>query len=131
MSLSVTRLLTRLGRWQIRKIREGQLNMSHCGVLSWRGKQTKSWTCNFVSFWIQFNSRTQIFHLREEKQVEHITCLKHINLSRTWWCCWKVDSATLHARFCLQVGEHERLIETAEFRRNAIIPCMFLESFGC
>ena len=28
--------------------------------------------------------------------------------------------------FCLRVGKHERIIRTTEFRRNAIIPCMFL-----
>ena len=105
--------------------------MSHCGALSWRGIQTKSWTCNVVSFWIQFNNRTQVLHLREGKQDGHITCLKLINLSRTWWCCWKVDNATLHAGFCLPVGEHERFVTTAEFRRNAVIPCMLLESFDC
>ena len=36
---------TRLGRWLIRKLREVQHNMSHCGVLSWKGVQAKSWTC--------------------------------------------------------------------------------------
>ena len=51
MSLRVTMLLTRLDRWLIRKIRQVQHNMSRCGVLSWRGIQTKSWTCNFISFW--------------------------------------------------------------------------------
>ena len=30
--------------------------------------------------------------------------------------CWKVDNATLHAGFCLQVGKHERLVTTAAFR---------------
>ena len=44
MSLRVTTLLTRPGRWLIRKIRHVQHNMFHCGVLSWRGIQTKSWT---------------------------------------------------------------------------------------
>ena len=131
MSLWVPRLLKRPGRWLIRKICQVQHNMSHCGVLSWRGTQTKNWTCNFVSFWIQFNSRTQIFHLREGKQDGHITCLKHINLSRTWWRCWKVDNATLHASFCLRVGEHERLVTTAKCRRNTIIPCMLLKSLDC
>ena len=41
MSLLLTRLLTRLGRWLRRKIRQVQYTMSHCGVLSWRGVQTK------------------------------------------------------------------------------------------
>ena len=105
--------------------------MSHCGVLSWSGIQTKSWTCNFVSFGVQNKSQTQVFHLREGKQDGHITCLKHINFGRTWWNCWKVNNATLHAGFCLRVGEHERLVATAEFRPNAIMPCMLLESFDC
>ena len=65
MSPWVTRSLTQLGRWLIRKIRQVQHNVSHCGVLSWRRIQTKSWTCNFVSFWIQFTGHTQVFHLRE------------------------------------------------------------------
>ena len=42
-----------------------------------------------------------------------------------------LDNATLHANFCLRVGEHERLTTTAEFRRHAMIPFMFLESFDC
>ena len=67
MSLRVTRLLTRLGRWLIRKIRQIQHIMSHRGVLSWRRIQTKSWTCNFVSLRIQFISRAQFFHLRERE----------------------------------------------------------------
>ena len=127
----VTRLLTRLGRWLKRKIREVQHNTSYCGVLSWRGLQTKSWTCNLVSLWIQFNSRTQVFHLREGKEDGHITCLWHINLCRTLWNCWKVNDATFLAGFCLRVGKHERFVTTAEFRRDAIIPCMLLESFDC
>ena len=65
MSPWVTRSLTQLGRWLIRKIRQVQHNVSHRGVLSWRRIQTKSWTCNFVSFWIQFTGHTQVFHLRE------------------------------------------------------------------
>ena len=44
---------------------------------------------------------------------------------------WKVDNATLHAGLCLRVGERERLITTAEFRRNVIIPCVLLECFDC
>ena len=131
MSPWVTRSLTRLGRWLIRKTRQVQHNVSHCGVLSWRGVQATSWTCYFVSIWVQFNGHTQFFHLRKGKQDGHATCLKHINLGRTWWCCWKVDNATFHAGFCLGVGEHERLIATSKFRRNAIIPCMLLESFDC
>ena len=70
----------------------------YCAVLSWRGIQTKSWTCNFVSFWIQFNSRTQVFHLREGKQDGHITCLKHINFVRKWWKCWKVIDAAANTK---------------------------------
>ena len=35
------------------------------------------------------------------------------------------------AGFCLAVGEHERFVTTTEFRRNAIIPRMLLESFDC
>ena len=50
MSPWVTRLLTRLGHWLIRKIRQVQHDMSHCGVLGWRRVKAKSWTCNFVSF---------------------------------------------------------------------------------
>ena len=103
-----------------------QHNISHCGVLSWR-----SWTCNCVSFWIQFNSRTQVFHLRQENKMGISPVSSTLNLSRTWCCCRKVDNATLHACFCLRVGEHERLIATTEFRRNAIIPCMLLEAFDC
>ena len=94
--------------------------------------KTKSWTCNFVSFWIQFNSRTQVFHLRErENKMGTSPVSSTSSLGRTWSCCWKVFYATLHAGFCLGVGEHERLITTAEFRRNAIIPCMLLEYFDC
>ena len=78
VSLRVTRLLARLGCWLIRKTRQVQHNMSHCGVLSWRGIQTKSWRCTFVSLRIQFNSGTPIFHLRKGKQNGHIMCLKHI-----------------------------------------------------
>ena len=40
-------------------------------------------------------------------------CLKYINLGRTWWNCWKVDSATFHAGFCLGVGKHDRFVTTA------------------
>ena len=60
----------------------------------------------------------------------HITCLKYNNLGRSWWNCCKVGNATFFAGFCLKVGKHERIV-TAEFRRNAIIPWMFLESFDC
>ena len=76
--------------------------------------------------WIQFNNRTQVFHLREGKQDGHVTCLEHINLGGTWWNCWKVDNATFLAGFCLGIGKHERFVTTAEFRRSVIIPCMLL-----
>ena len=39
--------------------------------------------------------------------------------------------ATFLAGFVLGVGKHERLVTRAEFRRNAIIPCMLLEYFDC
>ena len=39
--------------------------------------------------------------------------------------------ATFLAGSVSGVGKHERLITSAEFRRNAIIPCMLLESFDC
>ena len=63
MFLRASRSLTRHGL--VRKTRQVQHNTSHCGVLSWRGVQAKSWKWNFLFFWIQFNSRTQILHLRE------------------------------------------------------------------
>ena len=115
MSPWVTGLLTRLGRWLTRKIRQVQHNTSHCGVLRWKRIQAESWTCNFV--WIQFNGHTQGFHLKEGKQDGQFTCLKHINLGGTWWCCWKVDNATFHASFCLGVGEHKGLIQ----RQNSVV----------
>ena len=89
------------------------------------------WTCNFVSFWTQFNSHTQVFIRERENKMGTSPVFTHINLRRTWWRCWNVDNATLHAGFCLRVGEHERLAATAEFRRNATIPRMLLESFDC
>ena len=95
----VTRSLA-LGRWLIRKTRQVQHNVSHCGVPSWRRVQAHP------------NSSSE-----KGKQNGHITCLKHINLGGTWWCCWKVDSATFHAGFCLAVGEHDAT--TAKFCRNA------------
>ena len=105
--------VTRLDRWLIRKIRHAQHKKSHCGVLNWRVIQTKSWTCNLVSFWIQFNCRTQISHLREGKQDGHITCLWHINLCRTcFWNCWKVNIATYLAGFCLRISKHEKFVTT-------------------
>ena len=117
----VTRSLTRLGRWLVRKTRQVLHNMSHCGVLSWRGVQAKSWTCNFVSCRVHFQSHTQFSHLRRGKQDGHVNGLKHINLGGTWCCCWKEDNATVHAGFCLG-GEHERLITTANFCRNTVVP---------
>ena len=80
-------------------------------------------------FGIQFDCHTQVFQLRERKQDGHITCFKHINLSRTLLCCRKVDIASLHASFCLRIDEHERLITTADFCRNATRPCMFFFFF--
>ena len=77
-----------------------QHNVSHCGAPSWRRVQAHP------------NSSSE-----KGKQNGHITCLKHINLGGTWWCCWKVDSATFHAGFCLGVGEHDAT--TAKFCRNA------------
>ena len=69
----------------VRKTREVQHNVSHCGVLSWRRVQAKSWTCNFVSLWIQFNSRTQIFHLvKGEQDGEH-----HLSQARQLW--WNME----------------------------------------
>ena len=79
MPLWVTRLITRLSRRLIRETRQVQHKKSHCGTLSWRGKQARSWACNLVSLRIQFNSRTQISHLWKRKQNRYITCLKHIN----------------------------------------------------
>ena len=97
MSLWVSRILTRLGRDLTRKIRQVEHNMSHCGVLSWRGIQTKNRTCNFVSFWIQFKSRTPSFSSEiDSKQDGHITCLK------TWWNCWKI-SVRVSVRSCVCV----------------------------
>ena len=80
MSLWVTKLLPRLGLWLVRKIRQVQHNMSHCGVLSWRGIQARSWTCNFVSFWIQFNSRTQVSQ-RQNSVVMPAYHARFLNLS--------------------------------------------------
>ena len=131
MFLWVTRSIARFSRWLIHKTRQVQHNYVPLWNLSWRRKQAKSWARNLVSFWIQFKGHTQVFHLRRRKQDGHVTCLKHINLGRTWWCRWKVDNATFHAGFCLGVGEHEGLITTAKFRRNTIIPCMLLQSFDC
>ena len=65
MSPWVTRSLTRLGRWLVRKTRQVLHNMSHCGVLSWRGVQAKSWTCNFDSRRVHFQGHTQISHLKK------------------------------------------------------------------
>ena len=42
-----------------------------------------------------------------------------------------MDNATLHAGFCLGVGEHERFVTTAKFRRNTVIPCILLKYFDC
>ena len=47
-----------------------------------------------------------------------MTCLKHNNLGRKWWSCWKVNNATFLARFCLGVGKHKGFITTEKFRRN-------------
>ena len=131
MFLWVTRSIARFSRRLIHKTRQVQHNMSHCGILAGEEKQAKSWERNLVSFWIQFKGHTQVFHLRRRQQDGHVTCLKHVNLGRTWWCRWKVDDATFHAGFCLGVGEHEGLITTAKFRRSTIIPCMLLQSFDC
>ena len=49
MSLWVTRSITRFSRGLIRKTRQVQHNMSHCGICSWTRKQAKSWACNLVS----------------------------------------------------------------------------------
>ena len=74
MSLRVIRSLTRLGGWLIRKIRQVQHNMSHCGILSWRGKQAKRSACNLVPLRIQFNSRTEFSHLKKrKKEVHHLS----------------------------------------------------------
>ena len=51
------------------KTRQIQNHMLHCGVLSWRGVQAKSWTSNFVSCWVQLNGLSQIIYLRKGKQV--------------------------------------------------------------
>ena len=62
MFLRASRSLTQF--WLVRKTRQVQHNMSHCRVLSWSKVQAKSWTCNVVSFWIQFDRNTHIFHVR-------------------------------------------------------------------
>ena len=108
MFLWVTRLLARFGRWLIRKIRQVQHNMSLCAVLSWTGIQTKSWTCNFVSFWIQGG---------------HITCLKHINHAG---CCLRVGDHEI----LIATAEFRRntiipcmLLEFFECRSRSNRPC--------
>ena len=35
----------------------------------------------------QYKCNTQILHLQKGEQNRHVTCLKHINCGRTWWCC--------------------------------------------
>ena len=67
------------------KIRQVQHNMLHCGVLSWRGLQAKSWTCHFVSLRIQINGHTEVFHLRKGKtrwarhlSQAHSTLVEHV-----------------------------------------------------
>ena len=129
MFLWLTRSLNRLGRWLIRKTRQDQCNMSHCGVLSRRRVQAKSWTSNFCFLLGPVQWSYPNFSLGGGNR--HITCLKHISLSRTWWCCWKVNDTTFHEGFCLGVGNHEGLIARVKFCRDAIIQCMFLESFNC
>ena len=130
MSLWVTRLLTRLGRWLIRRIRQVQHYVPVWSARLERNSDQKL-DMSFCLLLDLVQPSYASFSPERGKQDGHITCLKHINLSGTWWCCWKVDNATLHAGFCLRVGEHERLVTTAEFRRNAIIPRMLLESFDC
>ena len=106
----VTSPLTRLGRWLVRNTRQVQHNMSYRGVLSWKRIQAKSWTCNVVSLWIQFDGHTQISHLKRRIQNMYNTCRNHINHGRTWLCCWKVNNAAFHTRFCRGVGQILRSI---------------------
>ena len=67
MSFWVRRPLTRF--WLVRQTPQVQNNMSQSKVFSWRGVQAKSRTCNFVSFRVQFNSHSQMFHLRMRKKI--------------------------------------------------------------
>ena len=128
MSLWVTRLLTRLDRYSSFFKSNTMCPIVECSAGEEYEPKAGHVIC--VSFWIEFKKSYPSFHLKDGKQDWHITCLKHINLTRTWLCCWKVDNAILHAGFCLRVGRHERLITTAEFR-NAVKQCMLLESFDC
>ena len=61
MSPWVTGSLTRLGRWLIRKIRQFQHNMSHCGVLSWTRVQAKAGHVILSPFGSSSIVRTQVF----------------------------------------------------------------------
>ena len=110
MSLRVTRLLTRLDCWLIRKTRQVQHNLFHCGVSSRRGKETKSWTRNFGPLLDPVQLSYPSFSSQRE-QDGHITCLEYINLCRKWWNIWKVKNATFFES------------------RNSITPCMRLVSF--
>ena len=132
MSLRVTRLLTRLGQWLKRKLRQVQHTMSHCGVLSGRGTQTKCWTCNFATsgssstvipkFFSSERGKTKWTH--HSSQV-HQPWQNMVDL---------LDSGQMQLSLQVTVSELANMKDfatTAEFYRNAIIPCMLLESFDC
>ena len=92
------RSITRFSRRLMRETRQVQHNMSHHEILLYERKQAQSCTYNLVSLRIQFTSRTQISHLVKRKYKRYITCLKLINNGWTWWCCWKVNNATIPSK---------------------------------
>ena len=107
MFLWVTRSIARFIRWLIRKTRQVQHNMSHCGILAGEENKPKAGHVILSLFGSSSKVILKFFIWEGGKQDGHVTCLKHVTLGRTWWCRWKVDNATFHAGFCLGVGEHE------------------------
>ena len=126
MSLWVARLLPRLGRWLIRKLRQVQHHMSHCGAA---GEEDRPKAGHAISSPFASNSIV-VPNFSPERERKHKMGTSPVS-NRSWRFGWKVDHATLHAGFCLRVGEHERLATTSEFPRNAINTMHVLGSFDC
>ena len=123
-----------LVRWN----RQVQHNMSHCGIhhLSQENKPTAGWTCWCCHLESESSATNPTQVSVPEFEATQLTpstslCLKHVNSGWTCWCSGKVNNATFKAGFCFWVCEHKGFVATAEFRCNAIIPCMFLKSSDC
>ena len=109
MFLRAGRSLTR--SWLVRKTRQVQHIWSHRGVLSWRRVQAQSWTCNFVSFLIQFNSRTQILHLRKGEQIGPSTVSSTSTLVN-------IEVLSENEKYCLRITKQKGLLAQTKFCHN-------------